>query len=62
MILNGGVGGDTTATIIPTAELNVITSAHSIVNSDSLSPGISTDVYGLGWDIFSVVGHNVSGN
>jgi methionine-rich copper-binding protein CopC len=61
MILNGGVDGDTTATIIPTAELNVITSAHSIVDS-SLSPGISTDVYGLGWSIFSIVGHNVSGN
>ena len=61
MLLNGGVDPDTNATIIPPAEFDVITSAHSIMspNTDG-QPGLSTAVYGLGWIILSIVGHNVS--
>ena len=59
MFLNGGVNPDTNATIIPSAEFDVITSAHSIVSpSDTVQT--STEVYGLGWVRLSHMGHDVS--
>ena len=59
MILNGGVDPDTNVTIIPPAEFEVITSAHSIVSPDA-SAQTSTEVYGLGWYRTSYMGHDVS--
>lgn len=59
MILNGGVDPDTNVTIIPSAEFEVITSAHSIVSPDA-SAQTSTEVYGLGWFRISYMGHDVS--
>jgi hypothetical protein len=59
MILNGGVDPDTNVTIIPSAEFEVITSAHSIVSPDA-SAQSSTLVYGLGWLRISYIGHDVS--
>ena len=59
MILNGGVDPVTNVTIIPPAELEIITDAHSIVipGADAQS---STYVYGLGWGRGSYLGHDVS--
>jgi hypothetical protein len=59
MILNGGVDPVTNVTIIPSAELEIITDAHSIVipGADAQS---STHVYGLGWGRGSYLGHDVS--
>jgi hypothetical protein len=59
MFLNGGIDPNTNLTIIPSAEFDVITSAHSIVSpSDSVQT--STEVYGLGWARLSCLGHDVS--
>jgi hypothetical protein len=61
MLLNKGVDSGTKATIIPRTQFDVITGAHSIPSSNtSVEPGFSTVVYGLGWEIFSYEGHNVS--
>lgn len=61
-ILNGGIDPDTNATVIPPAELDTITSVHSIVipNTRDQPPGFSFEGYGLGWERFSYVGHDVS--
>jgi hypothetical protein len=59
MFLNGGVDPDTNTTIIPPAEFNVITSAHSIASPDVTAQS-STEVYGLGWIRLSFMGHDVS--
>jgi hypothetical protein len=59
MFLNGGVDPNTNTTIIPPAEFNVITSAHSIASPDA-SAQSSTEVYGLGWGRLSFLGHDVS--
>ena len=59
MILNGGIDPDTNATIIPSAQFDVITSAHSIVGGDA-SAEESTLVYGLGWFRETFIGHDVS--
>jgi hypothetical protein len=59
MILNGGIDPSTNTTIIPSAEFDVITSAHSIA-SPSTSAQSSTEVYGLGWARLSYIGHDVS--
>ena len=52
MLLNGGVDLDTNATIVPPAEFDAITSAHSIVSpadpDTSGQLGFSTELYGLG--------------
>ena len=58
-ILNGGVDPNTNTTIIPPAQFDVITSAHSIVTSN-VSADESTLVYGLGWFRETFVGHDVS--
>ncbi len=58
-ILNGGIDPDTNITIIPPAQFDVITSAHSIV-SPNVSAETSTLVYGLGWFRMTVIGHDVS--
>jgi hypothetical protein len=60
MFLNGGVDPVTNVTIIPSAEFEVITSAHSIVNPSEATAQTSTEVYGLGWSRLSFVGHDVS--
>ena len=60
-ILNGGINPDTNVTIIPPAQFNVITSAHSIV-SPNASAVESTVTYGLGWFRETVIGHDVSGS
>jgi hypothetical protein len=60
MFLNGGVNPNTDATIIPSAEFEVITSAHSIMSPSATTAQISTEVYGLGWARLSFVGHDVS--
>jgi hypothetical protein len=59
MILNGGVDPNSNVTIIPPAQFEVITAAHSIVIPDA-SAQISTEVYGLGWGRLSYLGHDVS--
>ena len=59
MILNGGVDPVSNVTIIPSAEFEIITGAHSIV-SPNASAEISTEVYGLGWFRISYLGHDVS--
>jgi CubicO group peptidase (beta-lactamase class C family) len=58
-ILNGGIDPDTNVTIIPSAQFDVITSAHSIV-SPNVSAETSTLVYGLGWFRTTLIGHDVS--
>ena len=58
MYLNGGKDPKTNATIIPHAELNIITSGLSI--ESPATSDISTVVYGAGWERFSVFGHDVS--
>jgi hypothetical protein len=62
MILNGGVDPDTNVTIIPPAELDTITSVHSIVvpNTRGQPAGFSIEGYGLGWARYSYIGHDVS--
>ena len=59
MFLNGGVDPNTNTTIIPPAEFNVITSAHSIVSPNATAQS-STVVYGVGWARLSFLGHDVS--
>ena len=59
MFLNGGVDPNTNTTIIPPAEFNVITSAHSIASPNATAQS-STEVYGLGWARLSFLGHDVS--
>jgi hypothetical protein len=61
MILNGGIDPDTNVTIIPSAQFDVITSAHSIVSPD-VSAETSTLLYGLGWYRMTLIGHDVSGS
>jgi hypothetical protein len=58
--LNGGIDPNTNATIIPSAEFDVITSAHSIMSPSAATAQTSTEVYGLGWARLSFVGHDVS--
>jgi CubicO group peptidase (beta-lactamase class C family) len=58
-ILNGGIDPDTNVTIIPSAQFDVITSAHSIV-SPNVSAETSTLLYGLGWFGITLIGHDVS--
>ncbi|KAI0269029.1 hypothetical protein BGY98DRAFT_1016359 [Russula aff. rugulosa BPL654] len=57
-ILNGGTNPDTNITIIPPAQFNVITSAHSIVGPN-VSAEASTFAYGLGWFRATLAGHDV---
>jgi hypothetical protein len=59
MILNGGIDPDTNVTIIPSAQFDVITSAHSIVVPNPNAEE-STLVYGLGWFRETFIGHDVS--
>jgi hypothetical protein len=59
MILNGGVDPISNVTIIPPAEFEIITEAHSIVSPNTDAQD-STYVYGLGWDRESYLGHDVS--
>lgn len=59
MYLNGGVDPNTNTTIIPPAEFDVITSAHSISNPNATAQ-TSTELYGLGWSRLSILGHDVS--
>jgi len=56
-ILNGGINPDTNITIIPPAQFNVITSAHSIV-SPNASAVESAVTSGLGWFRVTLVGHD----
>ncbi|KAF8495154.1 beta-lactamase/transpeptidase-like protein [Russula emetica] len=56
-ILNNGTNPDTNVTIIPSAQFNVITSAHSIVGPN-VSAVESTVTYGLGWFRETLVGHD----
>jgi hypothetical protein len=58
MYLNGGIDPKTNATIISSAQLNVITSGLSI--ESPATSEISTIVYGAGWERLSVFGHDVS--
>jgi methionine-rich copper-binding protein CopC len=60
MFLNGGIDPATNATIIPSAEFDTITSAHSIVIPGEATAQTSTEVYGLAWNRLSVLGHDVS--
>jgi hypothetical protein len=60
MFLNGGVDPVTNATIIPSAEFETITSAHSIVSPGEATAQTSTEVYGLAWNRLSILGHDVS--
>jgi hypothetical protein len=60
MILNGGTDPISYVTIIPSAEFNVITDAHSIVSLSVVSAQESTDLYGLGWHRNSYQGRDVS--
>ena len=57
--MNGGTNPDTNVMIIPSAQFNVITSAHSIV-SPNVSAETSTLVYGLGWFRATLLGIDVS--
>ncbi|KAH9991459.1 beta-lactamase/transpeptidase-like protein [Russula vinacea] len=59
MVLNGGVDPVSNATIIPSAELEVIIDAHSIVGLGGANALESTDLYGLGWHRDSYLGHDV---
>jgi hypothetical protein len=59
VLLNGGIDPNTNVTIIPPAQFEVITSAHSIVIPDA-NAQVSTEVYGLGWSRLSYLGHDVS--
>ncbi len=59
MILNHGIDPHTNVTIIPSAQFDVITSAHSIV-SPNVTAETSTTLYGLGWFRSTIVGHDVS--
>ena len=61
MILNGGIDPNTNATIIPSAQFDVITSAHSIVTPYPNAEE-SAVVYGLGWFRETFIGHDVSEN
>ncbi len=61
MVLNGGIDPVSNVTIIPSAQYDVITSAHSIANPNA-SAETSTVVYGLGWFRTSISGHDVSGS
>jgi hypothetical protein len=58
MYLNGGIDPKTNATIISSAQLNFITSGHSI--EAPATSEFSTIVYGAGWERLSVFGHDVS--
>jgi hypothetical protein len=60
MFLNGGIDPDTNVTIIPPAEFDVITSAHSVISSSAATAQTPTEVYGLGWVRVSFIGHEVS--
>ena len=59
IFLNGGIDPNTNITIIPSAEFDVVTSAHSIVIANA-SAEASTEVYGIGWARLSLIGHDVS--
>ena len=59
IFLNGGIDPSTNTTIIPSAEFDVVTSAHSIANANA-SAQTSTEVYGIGWGRLSFLGHDVS--
>jgi CubicO group peptidase (beta-lactamase class C family) len=60
-ILNSGTNPDTNVTIIPFAQFNVISSAHSIV-SPNVSAEVSTFSSGLGWLRATLADHDVSGS
>jgi hypothetical protein len=61
MLLNGGLDRDANTTVVPPLELDVTISPHSIINqSVSVDPGFSAELYGLGWNMYSILGHDVS--
>ncbi|KAI0343583.1 beta-lactamase/transpeptidase-like protein [Trametopsis cervina] len=59
MFLHGGVNPATNATILPQAQFDALTTAHSLSVSKPPFPEFSVFGYGLGWNRYSYQGHEI---
>lgn len=58
-LLNAGVDPTTNVTIIPRSAFDEVTSANVIISGNTSDPASSILGYGMGWERYSLAGHDV---